>query len=60
MFGGFDDGDDITGTADHYTIREHIDAENSFGAKLRSEFTCEVRVNGDNWRLVSLTGLDGR
>ena len=49
----------ITGTGDQYTVSGFVDAENAFGASLRSEWTCTVRDNGDEtWNLVSLTGID--
>jgi hypothetical protein len=48
-----------TGIGDEYTVRGYVDAENSFGASLRSDWTCALRDNGDEtWNLVSLTGLD--
>jgi len=49
----------ITGSGDDYTVVGTVDAENSFGAKLRSNYTCEVHDSGDDqWSLVSLTGID--
>ncbi|MGY1778762.1 hypothetical protein [Geodermatophilus sp. SYSU D01036] len=49
----------ITGSGDDYTVRGYVDAENSFGAMLRSNYTCQIHDNGDDtWSLVSLTGLD--
>lgn len=44
-----------------YTVRNYVDAENSFGAKLRSNFTCKVEFLGgedEEWQLVDLTGID--
>jgi len=38
-------------------VTGNVDAENSFGAKLRMRFTCVVEDVGDQWRLRSLTGL---
>jgi hypothetical protein len=35
-----------------------VDAQNSFGAMIRSNFTCSVRLDGDTWYLTSLTGLN--
>lgn len=46
-----------TGVGPQYHVSGTVDAENSFGAKIRSDFTCVVRDEGDSWRLVSLTGL---
>ncbi|MBA4376972.1 MAG: hypothetical protein C0401_12490 [Anaerolinea sp.] len=31
-----------------------VDAQNSFGAMIRSEFICSVRDQGDTWKLLSL------
>lgn len=33
-----------------YTIRGDVDAENGFGALLRSGWVCEVRLDGETWR----------
>lgn len=44
-----------------WTVTGSVDAENSFGAKLRTAYVCTVRpadATGDNWTLESLTGLD--
>lgn len=35
----------------------YVDAENGFGANIRTDFTCTVRDTGDNWELVALTGV---
>lgn len=45
--------------AETYTVRNYVDAENSFGAMLRSNFVCEVKDAGnDEWELVDLTGIE--
>jgi hypothetical protein len=42
----------VTGTDDSYTVVGHVDAENSFGAMIRSNYTCNIRDNGDDsWTL---------
>lgn len=46
-----------TGDEATYTVTGAVDAQNSFGAKIRNTFTCTVRRNGKSWDLVSLTGL---
>jgi hypothetical protein len=38
-----------------YTVRVSVDAENSFGAMIRSTFECKVTRNGSSWTLDSLT-----
>jgi hypothetical protein len=36
---------------DTYTVRGWVDAQNSFGAKLRSKYICTVRNTvGDRWQ----------
>ena len=42
------------GSGPMWTVKGTVQA----GATLRSHFTCEVRLDGDVFRLVSLTGLD--
>jgi hypothetical protein len=38
-----------------YTVRAYVDAENSFGAKLRNHFVCTVQhAGGDRWQLIDL------
>jgi hypothetical protein len=49
----------VTGSGNDYTVVGYVDAQNSFGAVLRSNYTCEIRDSGDDkWTLVSLTGLN--
>lgn len=38
---------DIQGTGTSYTVRSFVDAQNSFGAMLRTEFTCSVEFLND-------------
>jgi hypothetical protein len=38
-----------------YEIEMDVDAENSFGAKIRSTFICKVQHKGSNWVLLDLT-----
>jgi len=33
-----------------WTVQGYVDAENSFGAMLRSSWTCSIRIDGDMWR----------
>jgi hypothetical protein len=38
-----------------YRVASHVDAQNHFGAQIRSRYVCTVRWVGDgNWRLISL------
>lgn len=37
-----------------YGVKGYVDAQNSFGAKLRIDFTCTLEKKGDDWRLVEL------
>ena len=42
-----------------WRVSSYVDAENSFGASLRMDWTCEISYDeGDGeWALESLTGL---
>lgn len=42
-------GEEATGGPTDYTVTGNVDAENSFGAKLRSTWTCSASHDGDNW-----------
>lgn len=39
-----------------YLVRAYVDAQNAFGAQIRSDFECLTRPdgNGERWRLVGL------
>lgn len=41
----------VTETAGTYTVTGSVDAQNTFGALVRSSFTCVVHSSGDNWVL---------
>ncbi len=39
-----------------YKVSAYVDAENSFGAKLRTDFVCVVKyVGNDKWHLEDLS-----
>jgi len=42
-----------------YTVTGWVDAENSFGAMLRAEFSVELHKSGDNWLCDGLI-FDGK
>lgn len=44
------------GESPRWTVYGTVDAENSFGATLRMNWTCVVRLDG-GWQLELLTGL---
>ena len=53
-----DDGEVIvTGIGEGpYTVRSSVDAQNGFGAEIRTDFVCTVNHTGDgNWRLANLS-----
>jgi hypothetical protein len=42
-------------SASSWTVVGVVDAENAYGAKLRTSYVCEVRrTSGDRWELVDL------
>lgn len=47
-----------TGGSGRYTVTGSVDSQNSFGALVRSSFTCSVHLSGDQWILdsASVTG----
>lgn len=47
---------DITNTGDgSFRVNSYVDAQNSFGAMIRTDFTCTVKYEGgDQWGLVDL------
>lgn len=48
---------DVTQSGATYVVRGKVDAQNGFGATVRSNYTCTVRSVGSQWRLESITGL---
>lgn len=39
-----------------YIIEAYVDARNSFGAKIRNKYTCELRaIDGKNWSLEHIS-----
>jgi hypothetical protein len=51
--------DDVFQHATRYTVIGYVDADNSFGAKLRLNYTCTVQWHSTKreWGLIHLTGL---
>ena len=39
---------------DRYSISSYVDAQNSFGAMIRTEYTVVIRQSGDRWLLESI------
>lgn len=57
-FPEYDDrGVTITSSGSLHRVSSFVDAENGFGANIRTFFTCEVRDTGDGWRLVDWSEL---
>ena len=53
-FPSFDDKSVTTG-ANVFTVDSYVDAQNAFGAKIRTRISCNVLSDdGDNWKLTSL------
>jgi hypothetical protein len=39
-----------------FDVRSYVDAQNSFGAQIRTHYTCTLKDNGnDSWSPISLT-----
>lgn len=39
----------VTKSGNTFTVRHYVDAQNSFGAQLRSPYTCRLTYNGGDW-----------
>ena len=51
----------VVGYTNRYRLSSYVDAQNSFGANLRTNFVCVVEGKGEsllNYKLIELTGLD--
>jgi hypothetical protein len=50
----------VSNESQGYQVASYVDAQNSFGAKIRSPYLCEVEWNGKesadrrNWQLINL------
>lgn len=38
-----------------FLVSGYVDAQNSFGATVRSDFTCTLQQNGENWKLLDIS-----
>jgi hypothetical protein len=47
----------VSHSGDLFTVYSYVDAQNSFGVRLRESYTCVVQYDHGDWRLHSLTGL---
>ncbi len=45
---------DVQTTEDGYRVSSYVDAENSFGAKLRTNYVCKLHKIGERWYLDNL------
>lgn len=50
-------GEATTHSGQSFTVAGHVDSQNSFGALIRSNYTCTVTASGEQWILDSITGL---
>lgn len=41
--------------ADEYAVVGQVDAQNGFGAMIRSQFRCELTISGDTWTARAVT-----
>src|SRR5688572_7920328 len=45
---------DVSDQHPFYVVRSSVDAQNGFGALLRTSYTCEVEREGEGFKLVDL------
>ena len=45
----------VSHSGNQYTVSAYVNAENSFGANVRSYFTVTMTRNGDNWENINVT-----
>ncbi|MGY1652864.1 hypothetical protein [Geodermatophilus sp. SYSU D01119] len=57
-FTGYDAARITDDGGDRYTVRGQVDAENSFGAMLRSDYSCTVRHTDEGWVAVGVPVVD--
>lgn len=43
-------GQAAVGGPAEWTVTGAVDAENSFGATIRTQWTCDIRLDGETWR----------
>lgn len=54
--GLFDGGDHVYRKKQKYTVISYVDAQNGFGAMIRTKFIGQIeQVSDGNWKLISLT-----
>lgn len=56
---GIDDGTNYEAGGTLHRVSLWVDAENSFGARLRQTFSCQIWQKDDEWVAVSVTELTG-
>jgi hypothetical protein len=44
----------VTHTGSEYTVTGSVDAQNGFGAQIRSTYTCTVTDTGESWHLENV------
>ena len=52
---------EVTANGDNrWTVSSYVDAENSFGASLRTDWTCDISYDeaAETWTLENLSGLE--
>ncbi len=61
VFGDYQDPDDVVTDlgSGKFRIRAWVDAQNAFGAEIRTRFLCELEyVGNDRWQLTSLEFIE--
>ena len=45
---------EVTNVGGKFTVRSHVDSQNSYGALLRTNYVCTVEDRGESWFLVEM------
>lgn len=53
-FPSYDNGAVITLSANSWKVNSYVDAQNSFGAQIRTSYSCSVLSAGDKWNLADM------
>jgi hypothetical protein len=54
-FQSYDESGVVVESSNSFTVHGYVDAQNSFGAKLRSNYTCRLHTSSSQWLLDDIS-----